>query len=91
MSLESLNCPKCGAPLHFDNPEQEYCFCSHCGQQVYKQDVHFDKRIEIEKMKLNEESKNNKRNFMLKLVKAYFIYIGIAVLVLIILTIISKF
>lgn len=90
MSLESLNCPKCGAPLHFDNPEQEYCFCSHCGQQVYKQDIHFDKRIEIEKMRLSEEGKNNKRGFLLKLFKYYFIFVVAISIILFLIIILSK-
>lgn len=34
--IEKMVCPGCGAPLHFDDPEQEYCYCSHCGIQVYK-------------------------------------------------------
>ena len=41
MKLESITCPKCGAPLHFDSETQEYCFCSHCGTQVYKEDIHY--------------------------------------------------
>jgi hypothetical protein len=55
--LETMNCPRCGAPLHFDNEEQEYCFCSHCGIQVYKEDKHFDKKIQLEKQKIDNEHK----------------------------------
>lgn len=47
MALESMKCPNCGAPLHFDNENQEYCFCSSCGTQVYKEDKHFDRKMDF--------------------------------------------
>lgn len=46
--LEAMNCPKCGAPLKFDNDNQEICFCSHCGTQV-KRDLN-NKTITIHKI-----------------------------------------
>ena len=46
--LEAMNCPKCGAPLKFDNDAQEICFCSHCGTQV-KRDLN-NKTITIHKI-----------------------------------------
>lgn len=45
MELKGMNCPKCGSPLNFSE-DREFCYCSHCGTQVYKEDVNFDKRIE---------------------------------------------
>jgi ribosomal protein S27E len=33
--LESMKCPDCGSQLHFDD-EQDFCYCSHCGAQVFK-------------------------------------------------------
>ena len=38
MKLKGMVCPQCGSQLHFDNPEQEFCFCSHCGTQVFRDD-----------------------------------------------------
>lgn len=35
MELKKMNCPSCGAELHFSE-DQDFCFCSHCGTQVYK-------------------------------------------------------
>jgi len=60
--MEALVCPNCGSPLHFEEA-QEYCYCSHCGTQVYKEDVHFDKKIELEKFKIEKEieDKENER------------------------------
>ena len=55
MSLESMVCPKCGAPLNFTE-DQEYCFCSHCGTQVYKEDTHFESRVDLKKHKLDKET-----------------------------------
>ena len=50
--VETLKCPECGAPLNFEK-EQEYCYCSHCGHQVYKEDVHYDRRMDYEDHKLD--------------------------------------
>lgn len=50
--VESLKCPECGAPLNFEK-EQEYCFCSHCGHQVYKEDVHYDRNMDYKEHKLD--------------------------------------
>lgn len=38
MKLKGMVCPQCGSQLHFDNTEQEFCFCSHCGTQVFRDD-----------------------------------------------------
>lgn len=62
--VETIKCPECGAPLHFES-EQEYCFCSHCGHQVYKEDVHYDKNMELKLKKLENEDKQDKRDTML--------------------------
>ena len=62
--LESIKCPDCGAPLNFTD-EQEYCFCSHCGAQIYKEDVHYDKRHELKLKKLENEDKQDKRDTIL--------------------------
>lgn len=56
MKLESITCPKCGAPLHFDSETQEYCFCSHCGTQVYKEDIHYKDRMDLEHHKLDVDA-----------------------------------
>lgn len=50
--VESIKCPECGAPLHFKK-EQEFCFCSHCGHQVYKEDVHYDRNMDYKEHKLD--------------------------------------
>lgn len=37
MELKGITCPKCGSQLNFTE-DQDFCFCSHCGTQVYKED-----------------------------------------------------
>lgn len=37
MSLESMKCPSCGAPITFEK-DRDFVFCSHCGTQVFKND-----------------------------------------------------
>ena len=85
MNLETMKCPNCGAPLYFPNPNQDFCFCSSCGTQVYKQNN--NQQLELEKMILKEQSRNNRRGFIGKLLKGYLIYciisIFLAMLVLI--------
>ena len=68
MSLESMKCPSCGGQVYFDE-DQEFAFCSHCGTQVYREDTHFDKKIEFEKHKIDankelelERMKQNAKN-----------------------------
>ncbi len=66
MGLETMSCPKCGAPLHFDDPAQEYCFCSHCGTQVYKTDEN-KKTVTIrDEGKIKETELKEKRFEMFK-------------------------
>lgn len=45
MKLESAKCPDCGMQLHFDDDNQDYCFCSHCGTQVYRTEDYSTKNI----------------------------------------------
>ena len=52
MKLQGLNCPSCGSPLNFTE-DQDFCFCSHCGTQVYKDDVHFDRKMDYKEHKLD--------------------------------------
>lgn len=65
--LETLKCPECGGPLNFTD-DQEFCYCSHCGHQVYKEDVHYDKKMEYKMAEMQEDTK------MLK-------YVGIALII----------
>lgn len=65
--LEVIKCPDCGSPLSFTE-DQEYCFCSHCGSQVYKEDVHYDKNMELKMKKLEMEDKQDKRDSILLVV-----------------------
>lgn len=51
MSLEGMVCPNCGAQLHFEG-DKEYCFCSSCGTQVFKDD---ENTIKIKKTIINED------------------------------------
>lgn len=37
MSLETMKCPSCGAPITFEK-DRDFVFCSHCGAQVFKND-----------------------------------------------------
>ncbi|SFU32025.1 hypothetical protein [Butyrivibrio sp. INlla21] len=52
-TIQEMKCPSCGGQVYFDTEGQEYAFCSHCGTQVFKEDTHFDKRVELEKHKLD--------------------------------------
>lgn len=51
--IYEMKCPSCGAQVYFTEEGQEYAYCSHCGTQVFKEDTHFDKRVELEKHKLD--------------------------------------
>lgn len=51
--VHEMKCPSCGAQVYFTEEGQEYAYCSHCGTQVFKEDTHFDKRVELEKHKLD--------------------------------------
>lgn len=55
MKLEGMNCPNCGSPLNFTE-DQDFCFCSHCGTQVYKDDVHFDRKMDFEEHKIDKNT-----------------------------------
>lgn len=59
--LQTIKCPDCGSPLSFTD-DQEYCFCSHCGSQVYKEDVHYDKNMELKMKKLEMEDRQDRRD-----------------------------
>ena len=83
--LEAMNCPKCGAPLHFDNDTQEICFCSHCGTQV-KRDLN-NKTITIHKIDEAEIEKHKQVSIQTKYIV---IVTGIALLGMLILQIISR-
>ena len=52
-NIQEMKCPSCGGQVYFDTEGQEYAYCSHCGTQVFKEDTHFDKRVELEKHKLD--------------------------------------
>lgn len=75
--LDAMKCPECGAQLNFKD-DQEFCYCSYCGTQVYKTNKN-EKRIifqkindakikkeevkrEIEIEKLKHEERESKRN-----------------------------
>lgn len=62
--LQTIKCPDCGSPLSFSE-EQEFCYCSHCGSQVYKEDVHYDKNMELKMKKLEMEDRQDKRDSIL--------------------------
>lgn len=51
--IHEMKCPSCGAQVYFTEEGQEYAYCSHCGTQVFKEDTHFDKRVELEKHKMD--------------------------------------
>ena len=51
--IHEMKCHSCGAQVYFTEEGQEYAYCSHCGTQVFKEDTHFDKRVELEKHKLD--------------------------------------
>lgn len=65
MELKGMTCPKCGSQLNFTE-DQDYCFCSHCGTQVYKNNTNETTVTykEIDQAKLKEiEYKNKKFDF----------------------------
>jgi hypothetical protein len=37
MKLQTMICPKCSGQLYFED-DQDTCFCSNCGTQVFKSD-----------------------------------------------------
>lgn len=76
--IESLKCPECGGPLNFTD-DQEFCYCSHCGHQVYKEDVHFDKRMEYKMAEMENETK------LLKYIGIFLIFAIIGLLVMVLL------
>ena len=41
-----MKCPNCNAQIIF-NDENDYAFCSHCGTQVFKENVKINKNINI--------------------------------------------
>ncbi len=53
-TIQEMKCPSCGGQVYFDTEGQEYAFCSHCGTQVFKEDTHFEQRVELEKHKVTE-------------------------------------
>ena len=65
--LEVIKCPDCGSPLSFTE-DQEFCYCSHCGSQIYKEDVHYDKNMEYKLKKLEMEDRQDKRDSVLLVV-----------------------
>ena len=38
MTLQSFNCPSCGAKVSFDIEKGKFFFCSFCGTQIYADD-----------------------------------------------------
>ena len=48
MKLDAMACPKCGAPLSFTE-DQDFCYCSHCGMQVFKEDENLGVKMEYKK------------------------------------------
>ena len=80
--LQTIKCPDCGSPLSFSE-DQEYCFCSHCGSQVYKEDVHYDKNMELKLKKLEMEDRQDRRDTIgLLVVLAFAFLIVIATFVM---------
>ncbi len=67
--LQAIKCPDCGSPLSFTD-DQEFCYCSHCGSQIYKEDVHYDKKMEYKLKKLEMEDKQDKRDSVLLAIAA---------------------
>lgn len=52
--IHEMKCPSCGGQVYFTEEGQEYAYCSHCGTQVFKEDTHFEQRVELEKHKVTE-------------------------------------
>ena len=75
--LQTIKCPDCGSPLSFTE-DQEYCFCSHCGSQVYKEDVHYDKNMELKMKQMEIEDRKDRRDSLL-----FLGILGIGVLIVI--------
>ncbi len=46
--LDAMKCPECGAQINFQE-DQEFCYCSYCGTQVYRTNKN-EKRIIIHKI-----------------------------------------
>jgi uncharacterized Zn finger protein (UPF0148 family) len=75
MNLESATCPKCGAPIIFEEGRDDV-FCSHCGTQVFKDDGNKTityrtideariKEAEVKERMQKEENRQSNINFLL--------------------------
>lgn len=94
MELKGMTCPKCGATLNFTE-DRDFCFCSHCGTQVYKEDKNNPTITyqEIDQAKIKDiELKNKKFDYWIsnneKLIKLILLAIVVAVAILVVMVII---
>lgn len=92
-NLESMKCPECDAQLYFSD-DQDFCYCSHCGTQVFKSNPNkktFTYRkideAEIEKLRYKKEKdrqnrEEKQREFYNNLLYAVILFILIFVSIL---------
>lgn len=89
MELKGMTCPNCGSQLHFTE-DQEYCFCSHCGTQVYKDNPNKasftyrtideakikEAEIRVKELELREREQKRKTRLIITAIIGIFILIG---------------
>lgn len=85
--VQKIYCPSCGAPVRFLEGK-EYTYCTSCGHQLFKEDIHFEKRMEYEDKQKNREFELEKKK---QLDKSNYIYLAIMVLTVIIFSLLMKF
>lgn len=86
MSLEGMNCPKCGGQISFEE-DQDFVFCSHCGTQIYK-DSENKKSItyreineaKIKELEYEERAELRREKNIKNFIKVAAIFIGFMVL-----------
>lgn len=58
--LQKISCPGCNSPIHFPD-DREYTFCQYCGCQVYKEDSHFERKLDHEEVKMEYVDRHDER------------------------------
>lgn len=84
--IQKIYCPSCGAPVKFLEGK-EYTYCTCCGQQLFKEDAHFEKRMEYEDKQKEREFDLEKKK---QLNMTNFIYIGLMILTVVVITLLGR-